>query len=142
MSGLYLEPFLGYRIGKIQRQENTQTYKFNTHGQIIGGRVGYNYLYFSSGFEVNYGEMNASVKSAPIGTTSESYTTSGLGVFVNVELPLLFRFWGTYYLSQKYENSISEDFNGDGYSLGVGLTTLPFVTINLEAKYLKFSEID
>lgn len=53
---------------------------------------------------------------------------------MGLDLPILLRFWGEYFLSSEAENLTFKD----GYSIGAGFTGLPFVSINLEAQTINY----
>lgn len=92
----------------------------------VGSRLGYSFLLVSAG--IDYQMM-----------TVDGDNSTNISAFVGVDLPVLLRFWGEYFISSQVEeeDGISVDF-ADGYGLGVGFTGLPLVSINLEAQYLNY----
>lgn len=96
-------------------------------GTTFGSRVGLSFSMLSAG--IDYG----------IYSTDKTESTD-MSAFVGIDLPFLFRFWAEYYISSS-GNSIYLDQYGegsdlvfkDGYSVGIGFTGLPLVSVNFEA---------
>jgi len=92
----------------------------------VGSRLGYSFILLSAGIDYQL-------------LTIDGDNNTNISAFVGVDLPILFRFWGEYFISSELEeeSGTSVDFV-DGYGLGVGFTGLPFVSINLEAQFLNY----
>ena len=93
---------------------------------VFGGRIGYSFLLLSAGIDY---EMD----------TFADGTRNTTSLFVGVDLPILLRFWAEYGLSSTYATTDEdlEDFDvtyDGGYSVGIGFTGLPFVSLNLEVE--------
>ena len=91
---------------------------------VFGARVGYSFLLLSAGIDY---EMD----------TFSDGSRSVASLFVGVDLPILLRFWAEYGFASSYttDSSDLEDFDvsyNGGYSVGIGFTGLPFVSLNLE----------
>lgn len=92
----------------------------------VGGRLGYSFLLVSGGLD--YEMMSV-----------DGDTISNTGLFVGVDLPILFRFYGKYIFNSSYESDdIDLDFTS-GTALGIGFTGLPFVVISLEVTSLQYT---
>ena len=165
-AGFLIDPYLGFRFsGEIVEDTNRgdeDEYEFS--GLAYGARVGYDY--FGIMFGVEYGmassdiEQSADPECAGIANCSvvgkkHEGDFKNLGIFVGYNVPLMFRVWFTYFLSAEMELTGKTDqtdlggdtnstttYDGGGYSLGVGYTGLPFLSINLEYKKLTYNEID
>lgn len=126
-AGLLLEPYLGYNSTEIDIAGAD-----DATGLMIGARVGMTIL--STVFiAVDYS------------TGDMSWDTDGdmtrLGVTVGADIPVApLRAWVGYYQS-KFEPGNSK-FEGDGMKLGLGLTMLPIIDINLEYLTGEFDEIN
>lgn len=92
----------------------------------VGSRVGYSFLLLSAGVDYQM-------------ATIDGDSSTNLSAFVGVDLPILLRFWGEYFINSdvEEESGTTIDFT-DGYGLGIGFTGLPFVSLNLEAQYLNY----
>ena len=92
----------------------------------VGSRLGYSFLLLNAGIDYQL-------------ATVDGDNATNISAFVGVDLPILFRFWGEYFISSDVDvdSGVTSDFT-DGYGLGVGFTGLPFVSINLEAQYLNY----
>lgn len=128
-AGLLIDPYFGsgattleYEIGNLDDDDKDSA-------TVFGSRLGASFALFSVG--VDYQVFSGDDK---LTTTS---------AFVGVDLPILLRFWGEYVFSSTLD---SEDFDDagidltlkDGYSLGVGFTGLPLVSLNLELQTINF----
>lgn len=152
-AGLLVEPYLGYSFGSAETNVSNAggangTYDIKASGYRLGGRLGYQFLGFMGGVDYGIGAAKEKISSIPNGTSYslDDYNVSQLGIFAGYELPILFRFWATYYTSYKMEvdggsNNGDED-SGSGFGLGAGFTGLPFVSLNLEYKSITIDETE
>lgn len=129
-SGLHLEPYIGAGknvtdISFAQAALSDQDDDVST--SHVGARVGYSFLLLSAGIDY---EM----------ASSSDVSANNLAVFVGVDMPILLRAYGKYYLSSNIDNdNVDVDFEfKDGYALGVGFTGLPFVSINVEVQSINY----
>lgn len=126
-AGIYVEPYLAYNIlGDTDGDDTT--------GMNIGGRLGYSLpMLVSFGLDYNMGSytVDTSLGDSDVDTTN-------LGLFVAVDLPILARAYASYYLSSDLENEAGQSFDGSGMALGVGLTMLPFVSVNFEYRTMSY----
>ncbi len=129
-AGIYVEPYLGYNlVGEFGNND--------TSGVNIGGRLGYSLpMLVSFGLDYNMGEYTHDVSG-----TDVDVDHSNFGAFVAVDLPILLRAWASYYISSKADFGASE-YEGSGFSLGVGFTMLPFVSLNVEYRAINYDELN
>lgn len=131
-AGVLLEPYLGYHMGKDKDAVDT-----DTNGMVFGGRVGYSQLGFAAGLDIMQGAWTH--KSKP----SVDTTPSDMGLFVAYEFPVLLRAYAVYNLQSnlgiKFANG-NDTYKGNGFKIGVGITTLPFVAVNLEYRTSTFTK--
>ncbi|MCP4913612.1 MAG: outer membrane beta-barrel protein [Oligoflexia bacterium] len=159
-AGIHVEPYLGYGMTKLEQELQGASYKVagtnEEKGSFIefGGRLGYSMLGLSLGLDYNFTPSAYSLdRELPLPEVTEAYdyTSSNFGVFVGYELPIMFRFYGSYYLSSNLkidsdtytgdgQDNTGDEFKGKGYNLGVGFTGLPFVSINLEYRSISYDE--
>ncbi|MAZ48208.1 MAG: hypothetical protein CME65_06575 [Halobacteriovoraceae bacterium] len=91
-----------------------------------GGRLGYSFSLLSAGLDYELMSL-------------DDTTVTNTGLFVGVDLPILFRFYGKYIFNSDFDNDdVDLDFQS-GTVLGVGFTGLPFVVINLEVSSLLYT---
>jgi hypothetical protein len=147
-AGFLVEPYLGYSFGS-ESYDLTNSgvlngkYEFSHNGYRAGARLGYQFLGFMGGIDYGIGSYGRSVDSLPSGvtTTAEDESFNQFGIFAGYELPILFRFWATYYVSANWEGDNTKDEDsGSGFGLGAGFTGLPFVSLNLEYKSFTIDE--
>ena len=130
-AGLLIEPIVGYYTG--DNEEDAAT------GMIYGARIGYEFARFFVAGDYSTG----TVQSALTGVTSEEqdFDITRTALVVGFDPPgLPLRLWFGVIMSASLElqettlagQSFSAEFNGTGSKLGVGLTFLPIVDINLE----------
>ena len=128
-AGLLIDPYVGsasttidYEIGSLEDDDSDAA-------TVFGARLGGSFTLFSAG--VDYQVFSG----------DDSLTTTS--AFVGVDLPILLRFWAEYMLSSTFDSEDLDDAGIDlifknGYSLGVGFTGLPLVSLNLELQTLNF----
>lgn len=139
-AGLLIEPVVGYSWGKLNSEatgtwveEDTQGLK----GTSYGGRLGYQNFGFQLG--VDYLASNM-----VYGSEDEKFKTSEFGAFVGYELPVLFRVYAGYVFSGT-GTLVGEDGeddtdlkSGSGPKVGIGLTLLPFLDMNIEYRSITY----
>jgi hypothetical protein len=137
-ASVLIEPYLGYHLGK-KKQENVANSNDNVKGVTYGGRLGYQQLGFMLGLDYMSGAWKDD--NDPVA----DLTPSDLGAFVGYNLPIMLRVYGVYGFSSKMTaevNSNKAKLEGHSFKLGVGFTSLPFVSINVEymsATYDKYN---
>lgn len=143
----FVDPYLGWALlGSTNQNQSdgANTHANNFNGVTLGTRGGVRFLkYFFSGLDFSY------QTSLAISPTSVSYFTSGatatrLGLIVGVNDPVLpFRFWIGFNFLDKIDQTLYStqngivpgsivDLSGSGWKIGLGLTMLPLVSLNLE----------
>lgn len=140
---IYIEPVVGYNIKGMVKQDPNIEYEYD--GLLYGGKIGAHFsgvflggLYEKSPFQLVQTKPSYYL---PADETKQNRENTYIGAFVGVNLPVMFRFWASYFISAKSE--VAKDPNkgdvvsGSGYSLGVGFTGMPFVSFN--AEYRLFS---
>lgn len=126
-AGILVDPYIGFGTQKSTLDatssnfdEDTQTAKF------LGSRLGYSYLLFSAGIDYQVLE-------------DEDLSQKNISLFVGVDLPILLRAWAEYFVDSSFDHDLIDEVDfKDGYSLGLGFTALPFVSLNLEAQFLNY----
>lgn len=133
---LLLEPYLGYEFGS-----QTLNYRSGSNnngkmtGAVLGGRIGYQSpVMFWAAADVSY--MGGG-KYKPDDSTNSDMDASrtSIAAVVGVDLPILLRGYAGYILSDSLETKYtggSDTFKGTGMKVGVGLTFLPIISLNVE----------
>ncbi len=145
-ASILIEPHLSYAVvgdGDYNGSDNSYT------GLTYGSRLGLKYHGFMLGGDYSASSISSSEKSTTA-SRDMKYDRSQIGAFVGFRFPLFLRIWYTYYLEDKLTFkttlsgwSTSGDYQkGSGDELGLGFTSLPFVSINFlyrHSTYKKFS---
>lgn len=138
-AGVLVDPYVGYSFGSSSY--DTKKYDYNT--AQFGARLGYQQFGFMAGLDYSLsGTTTLNVKHQAGNTTKYDITKHQFGLFVGYQLPVMFRFWGTYFLDASMKDKLNPPTtnSGKGYALGLGFTGLPFVSLNLE--YRSFTYVD
>ena len=157
-ASIHIEPYFGkiLNFSKASQKESSVKYERDLDGVLYGARLGYGLLGFSSGIDFAASQFDAEVKK-PIAQVASwklsgqsvlsSVESSYFGFFINYNLPLLLRVWATYFPSVRYEfgngdplQSEKDLWKGTGFSLGLGYTGLPFLSLNYELRSFSFDE--
>ena len=122
-----IEPLAGLNLGDASPGSTDYSYS----SPQIGARAGYTSFGLMLGLDyrktLEYDRENDS------NNTETKFENDQFGAFVGYQLPVLFRLWGTYYMSSNRDNQVnSNTLKGSGYGLGVGYTGFPFLSLNLE----------
>jgi hypothetical protein len=144
-AGILIDPYLGFAIGGVDETGLTaNNAKYDYSRPTYGARLGYQTFGFMAGVDYSMASGDWESKNLLVKEKLES-SASALGVFAGFNLPILLRFWGTYYLNASSENKSStatETLNGSGYGLGLGFTGLPFISLNLEYRSFSYDEVE
>ena len=125
-SGLLIDPYLGIGRSAFAIEGVVLADPDAESSSSIGSRLGYSFLLVSAGIDY---EM----------VTAGDFKVTNTSAFVGVDLPILLRFWGEVMLSSNLDDDSSTTYDfKDGYSVGVGFTGLPFVSLNLELSTLNY----
>lgn len=133
-AGVLLEPYLGYHMGNAKQGAST----LNSTGIVMGGRIGYGQMGLGAGLDIMQGTWTAKKDSTKYDTAP-----SDLGIFVGYTFPVMLRVYGVYNFQSNtsYKDTTgSFKVKGSGIKLGVGLTTLPFVAVNLEYRSTTYDQ--
>ena len=125
-AGLLIDPYIGAGTHKTTFDLNTDVDDSSDNLSTVGSRVGLSFLLLSAGIDYEMQKVDGDA-------------VTNMSVFVGVDLPVLLRFWGEYFLSSDVEDADYEFKNG--YAVGVGFTGLPFVSLNLELQNINY-ELD
>ncbi len=155
LASVLIEPYVGYSLGgKIDLKETSQKYDYS--GMNYGGRLGVDYLGLMGGFAYDHGSYTATYKEPSssidlLKSLNESldseWSVNSYGVFVGYNFPILFRVWGTYFLSADWK--ATKDGGGEfkdnkmkstAYELGFGYKILPILSLNLQYRVADISK--
>lgn len=139
-ASLLIEPHLAYNIhasGDATLGGVNHDYDYN--GAQYGMRVGYQQLGFMGGLDYTRSSFDLDDETAA-GTSSVNYDRNEWGVFVGYDFPILVRAWGAYYWSNKSERDNGNQLKGNTKELGVGMTALPFLSLNLMYRMVTYDE--
>lgn len=125
-AGFLLEPYLGYHLGKTK---GTDGEKDDTKGTTFGGRIGYTTLGFMGGLDYMTGKW-----ATKDDTSENDVTPTDISLFVGYNFPVMVRAYLAYGISSKatLDSTPELELEGSAIKLGLGITTLPVVSINLE----------
>lgn len=138
-ASLLIEPHLSYNIHATGETNNVDT---SYNGPQYGLKLGYQNLglmlgmdYRKSSFETKFESGNTS--------TRQKMKRDELGAFVGYEFPILVRAWVGYYFHNKtkFDGGIGAEYKGNTTELGVGITTLPFLSVNFMYRMVKLDEL-
>jgi hypothetical protein len=138
-----IDPYIGYKLGSGESGDTTKVdYTFNSI--TYGARAGISYMMFSVGADYSMASADFEYEVLTLSGKDKSDQTN-LGIFVGVDLPVMFRLWGQYFIDTTIEDTDGSDrgdeLKGTGYGLGVGFTGLPFISLNLEYRMLTYDEL-
>ncbi|MFT6630204.1 MAG: hypothetical protein ACJAS4_000138 [Bacteriovoracaceae bacterium] len=121
-AGLLVDPYFG--VGQIKTTADVSDLDGEAESYTsIGSRVGYSFILVSAGIDYEMGKY---------GLNDDDISVTNMSFFVGVDLPILIRAWAEYQISSDISGSDADLSFKDGYSVGVGFTGLPFVSLNLE----------
>ena len=135
-AGLLVEPYAGFgslsTAADFVSGSNSSVSDESSTASVIGGKLGYSFILLSAGldYQIMMGDLDG-----------DSATISNTSLFVGVDLPILFRFWGKYIINSEFDYDVSSNLDisfKDGYALGLGFTGLPFVSLNLEYSLMNY----
>lgn len=138
---LLVEGNVGYGMSNKWEKEGFSDIEYN--GMVVNGRLGLKLFEFLIlGGEYSWTDANFEYMddASGIGYKIPSPRTD-YGVFAGFDLPIMLRFWGTYYIKSqlKMDNLNGTRLDGTGYGVGVGWTFLPFVSINAEWRLYEYN---
>ena len=153
-AGLLIEPNIGINLGGKFSGDTPEAFvetfpdtfeekTWDVNGNFYGLKLGYKFLGFMFGAE--YSQTTGSDIS-----DGETFNITETGAFVGYAFPFFLRIYAGPVLSSNIAVTDKEDgiksewlFNGGtGTRMGLGLTLLPFLSINLEMKNVKYKKFD
>ncbi|MBX3017831.1 MAG: hypothetical protein KF767_08080 [Bdellovibrionaceae bacterium] len=135
-AGLMLEPYIGLEQGQTYSViANLADASYKTSGSVLGARIGYS-LPLLFWFGVDYSLVAGGKAKPDFGGPDSDLKRSDLYAVAGVDLPILLRAWAGYGIMNEttVSNNIAETkiTGGTKMKVGVGLTMLPLVSVNLE----------
>lgn len=152
-AGVLVEPYLGYRFGSGEIDVTNSgllngTYKYALSGYNLGGRLGYSFLGVFGALDYSIGKLEEESDGTPAGVTvtdkKDEYDTTNIGLTVGYEFPVFLRAWGTYFLKSELEettDSNPDTYEGSGFGVGIGFTSIPIIDLNLEIRKFSYDEV-
>ena len=142
-----VEPYLGYRMtgnGNLISESNGYTTQYQYNGLLYGFRGGFTLIGFMGGLDYSNSKFNLITKDTMSGvstTANDPVTKRDLGLFGGFNFNIA-RVWGTLWLDSdiNYNSGTNEgkELDGSGHGLGVGLSVIPLLAINLEYRHFQF----
>jgi hypothetical protein len=130
----YLEPYLGYHTNAEFHFSAGNSP--SASGLTYGGRVGADYMNLLLGLDYMSGSWTDDA------SPKDTITPGNLGFFVGYVFPAMVKVYGTYFFADKYKFSNSQgtdNYGGTEIKLGIGLTSLPVITVNFEYAFGKLT---
>lgn len=159
-AGVMIEPYLGYGMfGSGDTTRNSTNYSHSPGGLTFGGRLGYQFLGFMAGVDYSLSSTTLTTTATGVSDMEDDISRSNLALFVGYNLPIMLRVWGSYFLDASVEgtttnssgsaflrasdsNDLTKATGGTGIALGVGLTSLPLVSLNAEFRSITFADYE
>lgn len=143
-----VEPYLGVHLmGGGDGVINGLNYDNEFSGTGYGARLGITQLGLMLGLDYSLSSGDNSYEATTTGAAAigdDEFDRTNIGLFVGYDFITMFRFWATYYFSANIEDGNGSDagdeYDGNGYGLGIGYTGLPIVSINLEYQTFEYDE--
>ncbi|MBT3586412.1 MAG: hypothetical protein HN509_16005 [Halobacteriovoraceae bacterium] len=161
-AGILLEPYLGYNFnGTIEEgPSNSDVDEHEYSGLTYGGRLGFTMAGFMGGFDYSASSYTleqtkdpGSATNSDVGNKQDASHTR-MGLFVGYELPIMFRFWATYFFKTTMEvdgqanNTVDlggtgavAEYDGSGFGIGLGYTAIPMLSFNFEYRVITYDEL-
>lgn len=129
-AGFLLDPYVG--MGSVTSTLDAASFSDEStdNMSVLGARVGYSFLLFSLGADYQMATIDGSSRNS-------------LSAFAGFDLPVLLRVWAEYTLNSSFDDddlasSVDVGFDS-GYSVGVGFTGFPLVSVNLEIEQTNYT---
>jgi len=139
---LVLDGHIGYGISN--NFETTGVKDVSYDGAVLGARIGVSlFSFILVGGDLSYSDNKFEYTDT---TTDIGYKIPAprldYGIFFGFELPIMLRFWGSYYLKSdlQIKDQFGTELEGKAYGVGVGWTLLPFVSINGEYRMYEYNQ--
>lgn len=144
-AGLYLEPSLGYSLGTLETGLDSDG-DYSAKGPAFGLKLGASIIpMVFVAADVMYLMTDFDAKKDGVENADGKSTLAGLTVGLN--LPILLRFWASYFFYNKFDLKDSDGtqkLSGSAIKLGVGYSLAPYVALNLEyllSSYSKYKDV-
>lgn len=141
MASTMIEPFIGTTIsGDFENNDCSSNCEDDVSGTFYGVRAAYKNLGFFGGVDVRLGTYKLDDADFEIDEEGR------IALLIGYELPVMFKFWLTYALSNNLTAESSTDGSELEYStssditLGVGYSPIPMLSLNLEYTMLNLDE--
>ncbi|MCB0385795.1 MAG: hypothetical protein KDD43_10415 [Bdellovibrionales bacterium] len=121
-----IEPFAGYETGNIK--DNNSSGEADYKGMAYGLRLGVKMLGLGVGAEYAGGALETDQ------TPAAKYSFKNMGAFISYDFPVMVRAYMTYFFAADTDIDVTPTatLKGSGYRVGLGFTSFPFMTINVE----------
>lgn len=144
-AGILLEPIVGYIVsGNVKDSETGATKEDYDYTSLnYGARVGLQVAGVMVGAEYNQAtpSWDDQINTTAVDT---DFKESNLGAFVGYNFPAILRVWGTFYFdsTSEVDSGITKGakFKGAGQGIGIGFTSLPLISLNVEYRMLTYDE--
>ena len=137
-AGVLAEPYLGLSLGAGgDARIDYKNIEYSFSAATYGTRIGYQYLGFMAGLDYSFQKFRMTKEGPGIAKKLDTKKNQW-GVFAGYNFPLLIRAWGTFFVSSKIDGESEVFKKGMGYELGIGSTTLPFVSLNISYRTLTY----
>lgn len=137
-ASLLIEPHLSYNIYATGENDNVDT---SYNGPQYGLKLGYQYFGLMVGMDYRKSNFETKFESNNV-TSRHEMKRDEIGIFAGYEFPILVRGWVGYYFSNKTKfKEVDAEYKGSTTELGVGFTTLPFLSVNFMYRMVKLDEL-
>jgi hypothetical protein len=145
--GILVEPIVGYNVNTtLNMKDSIYKKDYFGSGGAVGGRLGYQ----NFGFQLGVDFLRSSVAMSGSEFT-KNVTLNEWAGFVGFEFPILLRVYAGYIMSAAGTSKFDQGTHGDGIKqidlrggtggkIGVGLTPLPFLDLNVEYRSGQFND--
>ncbi len=151
-ANILIEPYLSYTAfggGESTVASAAAKDEYSPSGYDVGGRFGTQFLGLMGGLDIAKGSIKVESERSIGSTFTDEYDRTRVGVFVGYNAPLLVRAWGAYHFLNKAEDTNSSGrfssgtkLDGTSLELGVGVTLLPLVSLNVGFRNNTYDEYE
>lgn len=141
-AGLLIEPYLGYGITGLESDNggSGSSVELGIQGQSLGFRGGLTFLGAFAALDYEMGSRSLDIDAGSTTVSVLDKDVTNVALAVGYDVPVIpIRVWGKYIIKSEYKDS-SETWKGGGMGVGLGLTFLPIIDINIEYKKIEFDE--
>ncbi|MGB0454294.1 MAG: hypothetical protein ACPGJV_11340 [Bacteriovoracaceae bacterium] len=151
---LYIDPYVGYAVQGTSKFQNSLMNAEADYNSInYGLRVGVSSSPVAAGVQVDMGmgdyKWTDLTNGGECSDNCDEMDAQNIGVFVNFDLPILFRAYGAFFPSAKLTDGndskgqfqSGSELSGTGMMIGAGYTGIPFISLNLEYRTFTYDEL-